>query len=51
MTRAQTSGLAELICAQGKQDDAMTKYSLLSYDTADPKKKVLYKNMAVKAQN
>ena len=51
MTRAQTSGLAELICAQEKQDDAMTKYSLLSYDTTDPQKKALYESMAVKAKN
>ena len=51
MTRAQTSGLAELISAQEKQDDALTKYTLLSYDTDDPKKKTLYKNMAKKAHN
>ena len=51
MTRAQTSGLAELICAQEKQDDAMTKYSLLSYDTTNPQKKALYESMDVKAKN
>ena len=51
MTRAETSGLAELISAQEKQDDAMTKYTLLSLDTENLEKKALYNKMAAKAQN
>ena len=51
MTRARTSGLADLMNALEKQDDAMTKYTILSFDTMDLDKKKLQEAMAVKAQN
>ena len=51
MTRAQISRLAELINTQTQQDDAMTKWTLICFDTDNRRKKNLYKSMAVKAQN
>ena len=35
MTRVQTSRLADLMNALEKQDDAMKKYTILSFDTDD----------------
>jgi len=39
MTRARTSGLADYINALEKQDDATTKYKILSLDAEDLDKK------------
>ena len=41
MTRAQISRLANFMNALGKQDDAMTKYIILSYNTDDLDKKIV----------
>lgn len=51
LTRARTSGLADLMNVQGKQDEVIAKWILLTFETEDQRKDKLYKAMAVKAQN
>ena len=50
ITRARTSGLANLTTSQIQNEEAITKWTLLSYDTTDERKKALYLSMTAKAQ-
>ena len=51
ITRAWTSGLANLTTLQIQNEDAITRYTLLSFDAIDERRKALYLSMAAKAQH
>ena len=51
ITRARSSALANLTTSQIQNEDAITRYTLLSFDAPDEQRKALYLSMVAKAQH